>query len=394
MSARAVPTLDIERLISVRRRLHQIPEIGYEEFKTAELIREELDRLNVTFIPGIPDSPTATIATIGDTSKPCVALRADIDALPIVEQTGLPYSSTHDGMMHACGHDGHTSVLLGTAEMLNKIADSLDVCVKLIFQPAEEGGGGAGRLVRAGVLDGTIGPKVSAIFGLHGWPGLPVGMISTRPGPILAATDQFEAKFIGVGCHGAFPHLGKDPIVTAAEAILNLQQFPSREIDPTEPCVVTIGTIHAGTATNIIPDHALITGTARTLNPQAREQVAKSIKRRCEMIAGANECHVEFTWIDGYPPTVNDPKMSEYVAKVTHRTLGENAFMPAARPAMGGEDFAYYLEKVPGCFFLLGLIPQDRSTYPSLHSDHFDFTDSALGIGVRMFVNLVTGFGK
>ncbi len=388
----SVSTLDVPRLIALRHRLHQIPEIGYEEFKTAEVIREELDRLKIGFIDGIPDAPTATIATIGDPHKPCIALRADIDALPIVERTGLSYSSTHDGMMHACGHDGHTSVLLGAAEVLRQQADQLPVCVKLIFQPAEEGGGGAGRLVRAGVLDGTIGPKVRAIFGLHGWPGLPVGIVSSRAGPVLAATDGFAVNFIGSGCHGAFPHLGHDPIVTAAEAIVNLQQFVSRELDPTEPAVVTVGTIHAGTATNIIPDQARITGTARTLSPEARDLVAKSIRRRCEMIAAANECRVEFEWIEGYPPTVNDAAMADYVEEIARSTIGRDCYFPASRPAMGGEDFAYYLEAIPGCFFLLGVCPQGRTTYPSLHNDRFDFTDAALGVGVRMFVNLVKHF--
>ena len=219
-----------------------------------------------------------------------------------------------------------------------------------------------------------------------------MGLVSTKPGPVLAATDQFEATFTGVGCHGAFPHLGRDPIVTAAEVILNLQQHVSREMDPTEPGVVTVGTIHSGTATNIIPDSATITGTARTLSPDARAHAARAIRRRCELIGAANECRVDFTWIDGYPPTINDPAMTDYVQKITRATLGEQSFQLAPRPAMGGEDFAYYLEAVPGCFFFLGLCPTDRASYPSLHSDRFDFTDAALGIGVRMFVNLVTRF--
>src|SRR4051794_39190984 len=173
-------------IAALRHRLHQIPELGYEEFKTAAAIREELDRLGIKYVVGPQTAPTATIAWIGDVSKPCVALRADIDALPIVERTELAYASTHDGRMHACGHDGHMSILLGTAAVLKSIIDQLGVCVKFIWQPAEEGGGGADRLVNAGVLDGRIGPKVAAIFGLHGWPGLPVGSVSTRPGPLLA----------------------------------------------------------------------------------------------------------------------------------------------------------------------------------------------------------------
>lgn len=387
-----VTTLDIARLTRLRRRLHTIPEVCYEEFETAAVIREELTRLGIDFIAGVPDAPTATVATIGDTAKPCVALRADIDALPIMERTGVNYVSTREGFMHACGHDGHTSILLGAAEVLLGQIDRLSVCVKFIWQPAEEGGGGGQRLVEAGVLDGTLGPKVSAIFGLHGWPGVPTGMVSTRPGPILAATDGFIAKFIGTGCHGAFPHLGRDPIVTAAEAVVNLQQFVSREMDPTDSAVITIGKFHAGTATNVIPDEALIEGTARTLTSAARKAIAIATRRRCEGIAAANDCRVEFEWVEGYPATVNDPAMADYTATIARQTIGAENYIPAAKPAMGGEDFAYYLEKVPGCFFLIGLCPTGHDTAPPLHSDRFDFNDAALGVGVRMFVNLVRQF--
>ncbi|HVT90941.1 MAG TPA: M20 family metallopeptidase [Tepidisphaeraceae bacterium] len=379
-------------VISLRRKLHQIPELGYEEFKTAAFIRAELDRLRIEHIDGVHDAPTATIAWLGDTNKPCIALRSDIDALPIVENTKLAYASIHDGRMHACGHDGHISILLGTAAILKSITDQLPVCVKLIFQPAEEGGAGADRLCKAGVLDGRIGPKVSAIFGLHGWPGLPLGLVSTKPGALLAATDTFSVTFVGRGCHAAFPHMGRDPVITACEAVLNLQQFVSRDIDPTEPAVITVAMLNAGTTTNVIPDRATIAGTARTLSESARKLIEESMRRRCAGIAAANGCQAEFTWEPGYPPTINDPGMTEYVAKITRSALGPDRFFPAARPAMGGEDFAYYLQQVPGCFFLIGVCPPDRNQYPSLHSDQFDFTDAAMGIGMRTFVELVRNF--
>ena len=380
--------------VALRHRLHRIPELGYEEYKTAALLRAELDGLGIAHVDGVPDAPTATIAWIGDVNKPCVAIRADIDALPIVERTGLAYASMHEGLMHACGHDGHTATLLGVAQLLKTMADELPVCVKLIWQPAEEGGGGAERLVDAGVLDGTLGPKVSAIFGLHGWPGLKVGTVATKPGTLLAATDNFAATFVGRGCHGAFPHLGVDPIVTACEAVLNLQQFVSREMDPTDAAVVTVGRINAGTATNVIPDAATIEGTARTLHEAARIKIHDAIERRCSGIADANDCELRFDWIEGYPPTINDPKMAEYVAQVAKQTLGHDRYFPVPRPSMGGEDFAYYLEKVPGCFFLAGVEPPDRESYPPLHSDRYDFTDSAISVGMRMFVELVRNFGK
>ncbi|HEY7090520.1 MAG TPA: M20 family metallopeptidase [Tepidisphaeraceae bacterium] len=392
----SVETLIQNRLAStaeLRHRLHQVPELGYEEFKTAAIIRDELDRIGIKYVAGVEGARTATIAWIGDASKPCVALRADIDALPIVERTGLAYSSTHPGRMHACGHDGHISMLLGAATVLESIVQQLPVCVKFLWQPAEEGGGGADQLVKAGILDGRVGPKVNAIFGLHGWPSLPVGCVSTRPGPLLAATDTFSVTFTGKGCHGAFPHLGRDPIVTAAEAVVNLQQFVTRDLDPTEPAVVTVGMFHAGTASNVIPDHARIEGTARTLSAPARKLVEQALRRRCQGVGAAGACQVEFDWETGYPPTVNDPKMAEYVTQIARSTFGQDRFIPAARPAMGGEDFAYYLEKVPGCFFLIGVRPHDKSEYPSLHSDQFDFSDAAMATGMRMFVELVKGYG-
>jgi amidohydrolase len=382
----------VARAIELRHRLHKIPELGYAEFKTAAAIRSRLDELGIPHVEGVADAPTATIAWIGDTNLPCIALRADIDALPILEQTGLPYASTHPGRMHACGHDGHIATLIGAAGYLQSIASQLPVCVKLIWQPAEEGGGGAERLVRAGVLDGRLGPVVRAIFGLHGWPGIKVGVVVSKPGVLLAATDTFAATFIGRGCHAAYPQLGVDPIVTAAEAVLNLQQFVSREFDPTDSAVVTVGKFNAGTATNVIPDTAAIEGTARTLHPQARAKIAASLKRRCAGIAAANLCDLKFEWIDGYPPTINDPQMTDYVAQIARTTFGPDRYLTAPKPSMGGEDFAYYLEKVPGCFFLVGVEPIAVSSYPSLHSDRYDFTDDAMAIGVRMFVELAKNF--
>ena len=390
--------LVLERLPKItdfRHRLHRIPELAFEEFKTADAIRAELDALGIKYTAGVKDAPTATIAIIGDTNKPCIALRADIDALPIDERTGVEYCSTHPGRMHACGHDGHSATLMGVASILSASADALPVCVKLIWQPAEEGGGGAERLVAAGVLDGRppYGPKVEAIFGLHGWPGLPVGTVATKPGALLAATDNFTATFIGKGCHGAYPHLGVDPIVTACEAVVSLQQLVSRETDPTEACVVTIGRMNAGTAVNVIPDTATIEATVRTLTPQQRTRAAAALERRIRGMAQANGCGVEFTWNDGYPSTVNDPKMADYVAAIARDTLGDNRFIPIAKPSMGGEDFSYYLEKVPGCFFLVGVEPADCKTgYPTLHSDCYDFTDAALEVGMKMFLALVRNF--
>jgi amidohydrolase len=230
---------------------------------------------------------------------------------------------------------------------------------------------------------------VTAIFGLHGWPGLKVGSVATKAGALLATTDNFSVQFIGKGCHAAFPHTGRDPIVAAAEATLNLQQFVSREIDPTESALITIASFHAGSAYNIIPDIATIEGTARTLGSPIRQQIAQSMRRRCAGIATACDCQLKFTWHEGYPATINDPVMADHVAKTARNLLGSARFIPVARPVMGGEDFAYYLEKIPGCFFFVGVEPLDAKAYPSLHSDHYNFNDDAMETGMRMFVELV-----
>ncbi len=206
---------------------------------------------------------------------------------------------------------------------------------------------------------------------------------------LLAATDGFKATFIGKGGHGAYPHLCVDPIVTAAEAVVNLQQFVSREYDPTDSAVVTVGVFRAGTATNVIPDTATIEGTARTISAAGRKHVRAAVERRLAGIAAANGCQMKFTWVDGYPPTVNDQAEAEFVA-ATARAIGTQ-FLPVGRPSMGGEDFAYYLEKIPGCFFLVGVEPPGRPDHPALHTDRYDFTDDAIAVGVRMFVELVRG---
>lgn len=386
---------EIARATDVRRRLHRIPELAYEEFETAGVIREELKRLGIAYVEGPESAPTATVAVIGDASRPCVALRADIDALPITEATGVAYASTRPGKMHACGHDGHAANLLCTASVLKREAAGLGVCVKLIFQPAEEGGGGAGRLVEAGVLEaGRYGPKVSAVFGLHGYPGLPVGVVSTRPGPLMASTDTLRVTVRGSGCHGAFPHLGRDPIVAAAECVTSLQGFVSREMDPTDAAVVTVGKFHAGTATNVIPDTAVFEGTVRTLTDATRAKAKAAILRRVAGIASAHGCAAEIDYEEGYPATINDPACADLVAAVAREELGAMRFVPCAAPVMGGEDFAYYLREVPGAFFFVGVRPEGMETYAPLHSDRFDFNDAVIGTTTRMFVAIVRAWAK
>jgi amidohydrolase len=384
--------MDLPHLIDLRRRLHQIPELAFEEFKTAALIRQELDRLGIRHTDGLPGAPTATVALIGDPSRPCLALRADFDALPIVEQTGLPYASTHPGRMHACGHDGHTAVLLGAAAALKSLESALPVSVKLLFQPAEEIVAGAAKLVEAGVLDGRLGPKPRAIFGLHGWAPMEVGSIGTCGGTMMAADDTFRVLFTGRGCHGAYPHLGADPIAAAATAVVTLQQVVSRQFDPTEAAVVTVGQFHAGTASNIIPDTAVFEGTARCFKDPQRADLRRWIEQRCRAAAQGGDCQLDFQWLRGCPPTVNDPAMIDYVVRTARQTLGEAHYQELDRTAMGCEDFAVYLQHTPGCYFRLGVRPKGQATYPPHHNDRFDFNDDAIQTGVRMFVHLMLNF--
>ncbi len=394
-------TSPLDHATKVRRELHAIPELGYQEEQTAIVIRRELTALGIPWQPGPSTAPTATIALLkpsSATSKTrCVALRADIDALPIEEATGLAHSSKYKGRMHACGHDGHTATLLATAAMLKDRIDALGVAVKFIFQPAEEGGGGGRRLCEAGVLDNDM--RVDEIYGLHGWPQLPLGVISTRPGPLLAATDTIRVEVRGRGCHGAFPHIGADPIVAAAEIVVSLQALVGRQVDPTDSAVCTIGTFHAGTATNVIPDMAHIAGTVRTLNSTTRAMAKKLLIQRCQHIALAHGCTAEVGWDEGYPPTINDAAAAEVVATVARTSAegkmpGVSQYLPAATPVMGGEDFSYYLEQRPGAFFFMGLKPIGQTDSPALHTDRFDFNDDALATGSTMFMGLVNAFAS
>jgi amidohydrolase len=385
----AADAMILEHARRVRHRLHSIPELAYEEHETAALVRQELRRLGMNPVVGPDDAPTATVVNLGD-SGPCVLLRADIDALPIEEQTGARHSSTRPGVMHACGHDGHTANLLAVAAALAKQPIE-GVRVKLVFQPAEEGGGGGRRLVEAGVLDETrqFGPAVDAAFGLHGWPRLPVGVVSTKPGPLLAATDTFDATFVSTGGHAAFPHLAADPIAACASAVVGLQQVVSREFDPTDSAVLSVTRLQAGTAHNITPPDAMLAGTCRTLTREGRDLAKQALHRRLEAAAAGGMCDLVFHWHDGYPATVNDPAMADLVGEVAGKR-----FVPAARPTMGGEDFSYFLERVPGCFFLVGLAPHhvDPDNAPGLHTSSFDFNDDALAVGVETMLGVLRRF--
>jgi amidohydrolase len=372
--------------VEIRHDLHRHPEIGYQEVYTSGVVCKELQRLGIEFKTGFGGG-TGVVAMIhgAPTAGPCVALRADMDALPITEETGASYASTVPGKMHACGHDGHTSVLLGAAAILKENAHRLKGSVKLIFQPAEEGLLGAEVMVKEGIL---TNPKVEAIFGLHGWPGLKVGMVATRHGPLAASVDGFSISIKGRGGHAAAPHETMDPVVCAAAMIQALQTIVSREADPTDASVVTVSMMSAGSAFNVIPETAELRGTLRALANERRRAAIASLERICKGVAAAYRCEVGFTYYGATPPTLNTPAMADFVRDTAVATVGERAFVWAPRAGMWGEDFSFYLEQIPGCFFLLGVQPHDRDSYPMLHNPKYDFTDAAVPVGIRMMTEI------
>ena len=377
------------RAVEIRHDLHRHPELGYQEVYTSGVVQAELHRLGIPFQKGLAGG-TGVLATIqGSEPGPCVALRADMDALPITEETGLPYASQRKGFMHACGHDGHTSVLLGAAAILQAYRDSFSGTIKLLFQPAEEGGCGADRMVADGVLEN---PKVQAIFGLHGWPGLKVGMTASRAGPLLASVDGFSIQVSGRGGHAAAPQDTVDPIVCAAAIVQSLQTIVSREADPSDASVLTVSQISAGTTFNVIPDNAELHGTIRTLNARRRDATIASLERISSGVAAAHRCQATVKYYGTTPVTANTPAETAFVRETAQRVLGPRSYVESPRPAMWGEDFAFYLQKIPGCFYLLGVQPADRSEYPMLHNAQYDFTDAAVPVGIRMMVEVALGW--
>ena len=366
-------------IISIRRELHEHPELMYEEFKTSELIRRELDKLEISYKH--PIAETGVLASIGNGNGPCVALRADMDALPIHEETDVSFKSKIDGKMHACGHDCHVSMLLGAAKLLKGKEDQINGTVKLLFQPAEEGGAG-GKLMRE---EGALkNPDVERIFGLHVWPQLPSGQIGSREGTFLAATSSLNLTVKGVGGHAAVPQLTKDPVLTSARIITNLQSIVSRELDPLDSGVVSITVINGGNASNVIPSDVIVKGTLRSLTMDGLRELQKRVKEIAEGIAQTHGCEaiVEYVGND-YPPTVNDSDMWKFAKGIGIDLLGDEN-VSDLDAVMGGEDFAYYTEKVKGCFVVLGMNNPDIDATYSVHHPMFKADEDALHIGTAL----------
>lgn len=362
------------QLRDVRRRLHRWPELGFQEFQTANLIAETLSALGIPFRSGI--GQTGIVASLGNGS-PTIALRADMDALPIQEKTGLPYASRVPGVMHACGHDAHVASLLGAA-MLLRDAD-LRGSVRLMFQPAEEtvdeeGRSGAARMVEAGVLHG-----VDVIAASHVVVDEPVGTVLVSGGPILAATDAFRLAILGSAAHGAYPHKGIDAIVLAAQVVNAIQSIVARRIDPMEAGVITVGTIAGGRKANVIADRVELTGTIRSFSPMVRRQIAESLREACELVRAQKGDYV-LEISEGHPATVNDPTLAALVERVA---VGMGLSVRPESPSPVSEDFSLYTQHVPGVYFLVGAALEGEPPRQS-HSSRFDLDERALPIASAM----------
>ncbi len=375
-------------LVQVRRQIHQFPELGFQEKITSHLIAQKLSEWNIEHETGI--AQTGVVAIIRSNKPgPVLGIRADIDALPITEQNDIPYRSQHNGKMHACGHDGHTAIALGTAYYLSQHRDDFAGTVKIIFQPAEEGPGGAQPMVEAGVLNK---PDVDALIGLHLWNNLPLGTVGVRSGYLMAAVELFRCTLLGKGGHGAIPHQTTDAVVLAAQVVNALQTIVARNIDPLESVVLTVGELHAGSAYNAIADTANLRGTVRYYNPNYEGYIGK---RTEEIIAGVCQSHqasYDLEYWQLYPPVVNDSAIADLVREVAETVVETEAGVAPECQTMAGEDVSYFLREVPGCYFFLGSAnPQQGLDYPH-HHPRFNFDESALGMGVEMFVRCVEKF--
>ena len=361
----------IERATTHRRHLHMYPEVSGEEVETTRFIRETLEKMGL--ICWNLQSKTGVVAEIGNGDGPTLALRADIDALPIVEQTGLDYASKNEGAMHACGHDFHTASLLGAVQVLKAQEDTLQGKVRFIFQPAEESNRGARALISEGVLDG-----VDAIIGFHNKPELPVGTIGVKEGPLMAAVGQFKAEISGVGTHAAAPHNGSDPIVTACQVIANAQAIVARHTSPLEPVVLSVSHIEAGNTWNVIPEKVFFEGTIRTFNKEVERQMTEQFEKMIVQTADIYGQKGSIEWILTPPVVHNDVE----ITKVVRRTTEKFATVVTPQVTLGAEDFANYMEHVPGCFVFIGTgCPREW------HHPAFLVDDAALPFAIQYFVD-------
>ncbi len=377
-------------LVQWRRKLHSCPELGFREIQTSNLVAQKLTEWGIPHQVNIAHTGiVATIASSKCSQGSVLAIRADMDALPVQEENTVSYRSQIPGVMHACGHDGHTAIALGTAYHLWQHRDSFVGTVKIIFQPAEEGPGGAKPMIEAGVLEN---PQVNALIGLHLWNNLPIGTVGVRSGALMAAVESFNCKILGRGGHGAMPHQTVDSVLVAAQVVNALQTIVARNIDPLESVVITVGELHAGTAKNVIADTAILRATVRYFNPALGEFIPQRIE---QIIAGVCQSHgakYELDYQRFYPPVINNAAIADLVRSVAETVVETPAGIIPECQTMAGEDVSFFLQAVPGCYFFLGSANSAKGLSFPHHHPRFNFDEVALGMGVEIFVRCVEKF--
>ena len=373
---------DHARLTAIRRDIHAHPELAFAEHRTAEHVAKHLSLLGIEVHRGIGGTGVVGVVRGEGRGVRAIGLRADMDALPMQERNTFAHQSRYAGCMHACGHDGHTTMLLAAAEVLAAERD-FDGTVYLIFQPAEEGEAGARAMMEDGLFERF---PMESIYGLHNWPGMPAGQFAVHDGPTMASADRFDVEIFGQGSHAAMPHLGTDPVVAAAALVQAIQTITSRHLDPLDAAVVSTTLFHAGEAYNVIPDRAELAGTVRAFSEAVQTSVEQRLKGLCDGIATTYGVRVELTYRRGYPPTVNTSREAALCAGVAAQVSG-NKVVTDARPTMGAEDFAFFLQEKPGCYVWLGNGPGENGCM--LHNPHYDFNDDIIPIGGAYWVELV-----
>lgn len=368
-------------VVAWRHRIHATPELGFEERETARFVAEQLRSFGLEVHTGIGGTGVVGVLRVGERTR-AIGLRAELDALPITERSGVPHASTRAGVMHACDHDGHTAMLLGAARILSRM-EGLDGTVYFIFQPAEENLGGGSVMIGDGLFERF---PMSAVYALHNWPGLPVGTIAVRSGPQMAAENSFTVTFAGLGSHAAMPHLGDDPVLAASGFVVAVQRVASRAVDPQVPLVVSITRIHGGHAGNVVPTEVVLHGTCRFFDPALSATCEWLLSDIAEGIANAHGVSFSLVYRHGSPPVIIPADQAAIVTRAAEAALGPERVMTAFTPSLGCEDFAWMQGKVPGCYAWLGA--GEFAPGAGLHGDRYDFNDEMIPHGLRLWIEL------